>query len=104
MINNTSPPENESATTLSHGARKVKSSQNQAQHRKPFNDRDYEDRRNAAACFRNKDKKEDWHADYQGVAVVEGLRDGDKVWANVRESASSKGDRYVSVTLKRQEK
>ena len=39
---------------------------------------DYEDRRNCAACFRNQRKTEDWHAAYQGVMVVEGLKDGEK--------------------------
>jgi len=64
---------------------------------------DFEDRRNAAACFRNPRKTEDWMPNFVGVAVVEGLSDGDKVWINIREKVSRKGERYLSVTIKRQQ-
>ena len=67
-----------------------------------LNQKGYEDRRNAAACFKNRHKREYWQADYVGIAVVEGLRDGDKVWINVKERVSRTGDKYLSVTLQRQ--
>jgi hypothetical protein len=67
------------------------------------NPKDYEDRRNAAACFKNPRKSEDWMPDFVGVAVVEGLGDGDKVWINIREKVSRKGERYLSVAIKRQQ-
>jgi hypothetical protein len=96
MTNSTAPP-NES-TRLTPGARKIESEPNKAQ--TSPGSKDFEDRRNAAACFRNKGKKEYWHADYQGVAVVEGLRDGLKIWINIIERISHRGDKYLSVVLK----
>ena len=62
----------------------------------------YEDRRNAAACFRNKNKTEDFHPAYVGVMVVEGFKDGDKLWVNVHVRMSRTGEKYVSVVLKPQ--
>jgi hypothetical protein len=73
-----------------------------AQHQPAGNSKDFEDRRNAAACFRNQRKTEDWHPAYQGVMVVEGFRDGDKLWVNVHVRTSRKGEKYVSVVLKPQ--
>jgi hypothetical protein len=63
-------------------------------------EQDWEDRRNAAACFRNQNKSEDWHPAYQGVMVVEGLRDGEKFWVSVHVRTSRKGEKYLSVVLK----
>jgi hypothetical protein len=68
------------------------------------NTKDFEDRRNAAACSRNQRKTEDWHPAYQGVMVVEGLKDGDKLWVNVHVRVSRRGEKYLSVVLKRQER
>jgi hypothetical protein len=86
------------------GARKMDSwtQRSQPQSAATGNGKDYEDRRNAAACFRNQRKTEDWHADFLGVMVVEGLRDGDKVWVRVNCRKTRRGDDYLTVTLKRQ--
>lgn len=59
----------------------------------------YEDRRNAAACFANRHKREDWQADFVGVMVVEGLPTDGKVWVNIKERTSRNGQRYLSVVL-----
>jgi hypothetical protein len=64
--------------------------------------KDFEDRRNAAACFRNQHKSEDWHPSYVGVMVTEHLPAGTKCWVNVHVRTSRKGEKYVSVVLKRQ--
>jgi hypothetical protein len=66
--------------------------------------KDYEERRNAAACFRNERKQKDWQPAYTGVMVVEGLQDGDKCWINVHVRQTRRGDKYLSVVLKRQER
>lgn len=61
------PSENENAPG-DRGARKnVSASSNACQQPagKP-KEQDWEDRRNAAACFKNRDKREDWHADFLG--------------------------------------
>jgi hypothetical protein len=60
----------------------------------------YEDRRNAAACFENPNKHEDWQPDYVGVTVADGLETGQKIWVNVFPRTSSKGQRYYTVILK----
>lgn len=75
----------------------------QTQPAQASNTKDYEDRRNAAACFRNQRKTEDWHPAYQGVMVVEGFKDGDKLWVNVHVRTSRRGEKYISVILKRQQ-
>jgi hypothetical protein len=67
------------------------------------NSKDYEDRRNAAACFKNEKKTEDWHADFLGLMVTEELPAGTRLWVNVRKRLTRKGDVYVSVVLKRQQ-
>jgi hypothetical protein len=98
------PPGNENAPADDRGARKNLPASNDARPGdtgKP--QQDYEDRRNASAFFRNQRKTEDWMPDFVGVAVVEGLGDGDKVWINIREKVSRKGERYLSVTIKRQQ-
>lgn len=100
MMNQGSPPANANAPAFDRGERKFDSGTSKPQSVTPFKSKDHEDRRNAAACFKNKDKREDWHADYAGVMVVAGLREGDKVWVNVHERTSRKGEQYLSVTLK----
>jgi len=65
------------------------------------NSKAYEDRRNSAACFKNRDKREDWHADYLGVMVTD-LPAGTKCWVSVRKRLTRKGEVYVSVVLKPQ--
>jgi len=65
-------------------------------------EQDYETRRNAAACFKNEKKTEDWHADFLGLMVTEDLPAGTRLWVNVRKRLTRKGDVYVSVVLKRQ--
>jgi hypothetical protein len=62
--------------------------------------KDFEDRRNASACFPNRDKSEDWHCDYQGVLVAENLTDGARVWVNIHQRTDRKGRPYLSVVLK----
>jgi hypothetical protein len=97
-----SPP-NENAPASDRGARESISTGSNARSpavSKP--EQDYETRRNAGACFKNPRKTEEWMPDFVGVAVVEGLGDGDKVWINVREKVTRKGERYLSVTIKRQ--
>jgi hypothetical protein len=63
-----------------------------------------EARRNAAACFRNPNKKEDWHADFTGVTVAEGIEDGQKIWVNVYLREDRKGRKYLRVVLRPQQK
>ncbi len=97
-------PENENAPADNRGARKSFGSGSNARpgaNGKP--EQDYETRRNASACFKNPRKSEDWMPDFTGVAVVEGLSDGDKVWINIREKVNRRGERYLSVTIKRQQ-
>jgi hypothetical protein len=95
--------ENENAPAQDRGARKGFSDPSKTRHQDGFNNKDYEDRRNAAACFRNQRKTEDWHPAYQGVMVVEGFKDGDKLWVNVHVRTSRRGEKYISVVLKRQQ-
>ncbi len=100
------PPGSENAPADNRGARKNLPASNDARAGgtgKP--QQDHEDRRNAAACFPNKRKTENWHPDYTGVAVVEGVKDGDKFWVNVYVRTSSRGEKYITVVLKpRQER
>jgi len=63
---------------------------------------DYEDRRNAAACFKNRNKREEWHPEFVGVMVTENLPAGTKCWVTVKKRLTRKGDVYVTVTLKPQ--
>jgi hypothetical protein len=97
------PPGNDNARR-NPGARENDSKRRdtQPQPESDGNKKDYENKRNAAACFKNQKKTEDWHADFVGVAVVEGLRDGDKVWVNVHLRTSRKGEDYVSIVLRPQ--
>jgi hypothetical protein len=97
-----SPP-NENAPAGGQGDRDILSQPSKPQAHTGFN-KDFEDRRNAAACFRNQNKSEDWHPAYQGVMVVEGLTDGAKLWVNVHVRTSRRGEKYISVVLKPQEK
>lgn len=62
----------------------------------------YEDRRNAAACFKNRNKREEWHPDFVGVMVTENLPAGTKCWVSVKKRLTRKGDVYITVTLKPQ--
>jgi hypothetical protein len=61
-------------------------------------------KRNAAACFRNPNKIEDWHCDFTGALVAEGLQDGGKYWVNVYVREDRKGRKYLSVVLRPQQK
>ena len=97
-------PENENAQAGGPGARKSFGSGSNARPEaagKP-KEQDWEDRRNAAACFKNEKKTEDWHADFLGLMVTEELPAGTRLWVNVRKRLTRKGDVYVSVVLKRQ--
>jgi len=59
-----------------------------------------ETRRNAGSCYRTQKNTE---PHYCGIMVVEGLRDGDKVWINIGvrvvKSGKRAGQKYLSVTL-----
>jgi hypothetical protein len=93
---------NENAQTGGPGARKISWNQRtQSQAAAAGNDKDYEDQRNAAACFKNKDKSEDWHADFKGVMVTEELPAGTKCWVNVYEKTDRYGRPYFSIVLRR---
>lgn len=59
-----------------------------------------ETRRNAANCFRNPNRTEDWHANFTGCLVTEELPAGTKCWVNVSIRTTKKGDKYLSVVLK----
>ncbi len=59
-----------------------------------------EDWRNVAACFPNRDKCEEWHADYLGVMATEELPAGTRVWVNVRQKTDKKGRPFLSVSLR----
>jgi hypothetical protein len=94
---------NANTPAVDRGERKNEySTDSKPQSQTVFNNKDYEDRRNSAACFKNPNKTEDWHADFTGVMVVEGLKDGDKCWVNVSVRSSRRAERYVSVTIKKQ--
>jgi hypothetical protein len=97
---NSGPPKNENTPAWGQGARKFESNQSKSQSRDGFN-KDFEDRRNAAACFKNQ-KSGDWHADYKGVLVTEDLPDGTKCWVNVYIRTSRKGEKHLRIVLKRQ--
>jgi hypothetical protein len=100
-----SPP-NENAPAWDQRARQSISSQSKPQPGSAFkpNSRedDLEQRRNTAACFRNRRKREKWEPDFIGVLVPDDLPTGAKVWVSIRERVSTKGQRYLSVVLKRQ--
>jgi hypothetical protein len=63
-----------------------------------------ETRRNAAACFRNPNKIQDWHADFTGVTVAEGIENGQKCWINIYVREDRKGRKYLRVLLRPQQK
>jgi hypothetical protein len=95
-------PRNENAPAWDRGARKLIPTGSNAP-REPVGkhqEQDWEDRRNAAACFKNQNKTEDWHADFLGVMVTEELPAGTKCWVSVRKRLTRNGDIYVSVVLK----
>jgi hypothetical protein len=58
-----------------------------------------ETRRNAAACFKNRNKAQEWESDFTGIMVVEGLASGDKCWVNIHKRLARKGDEYFTVTI-----
>ena len=82
---------------MGRGFQQYSSSGNQSQTPAAGN---YENRRNAAACFPNPNRLEDWHAHYTGCLVSEGLGDGRKLWVNVYRCRDRKGREYLSVVLK----
>jgi hypothetical protein len=91
---------NQNARAGGSGAGKDSRQQNQSQTPGPGN-KDYENRRNAAACFKNKDKAETWQSEFTGVMVTEDLPMGTKVWVNIYERTDRYGTPYLSVVLKR---
>lgn len=94
-------PLNQNARTGGPGAAKSNWTQpTQSQQASAGNNKDYQTRRNAAACFKNKDKVEHRHADFAGVLVTEGLPDGTKVWVNLYEKKDRYGRPYFSVVLR----
>jgi|SRR6516164_9230926 hypothetical protein len=61
----------------------------------------YQDRRNAAACFRNRNVGE---PQYTGVMVIDGLSTGTKVWVNIGvrqvQRGRHAGQKYLSISLR----
>jgi hypothetical protein len=93
---------NENAPAWDRGARKSDSNTSKPQPTGAV--KDYEDRRNAAACFRNPNKVEEWHADFTGLLVTDNFPAGAKCWVNVYERTDCKGRQYLSVVLRPQRK
>jgi len=62
--------------------------------------RGFENHRNSAACFLNKNKREKWNADYIGCLVVEDLPTGSKHWVNISERKRKNGDTYLAMVLR----
>ena len=97
-----SPPGDQNARAVDPGAGKIDSARSKAHPLGGLNyDKGYESRRNAASCFKNSEKRENWHADYKGVLVTEDLPAGSKCWVNVYVRTSRKGEQYLSVVLRR---
>lgn len=71
------------------------SSQNSSGQRAPKSA--YESKRNWAACFRNRDRTEDWQPHYVGAVVLE---DGQKFWARLWVRVDRNGGKYLSLNLK----
>jgi hypothetical protein len=97
------PTKSENASVPTRSARQNVPAENNAQQRpagKPA--QDWEDRRNVAACFKNRNKKEEWHPEFVGVMVTENLPAGTKCWVTVKKRLTRKGEVYVTVTLKPQ--
>lgn len=92
-------PGNENAPAADRGARKILSHPSKPQAHARFN-KDFEHCRNAAACFPNRDKSEEWHTDFIGVTAVENLPTGSKVWINIRERIARNGQTFFVVSLK----
>jgi hypothetical protein len=99
------PLRNETAPAANRGdSQNSKCSQNKTRSGSGSNNKDYETRRMAAACFRNPRKRQDFHPDFTGVIVTDDLLAGTKCWVNIRERVSRRtGQRYLSIELRRQE-
>ena len=96
------PTRNENAPG-DRGARKFVPGSSYAQQQpasKPA--QDWEDRRNAAACRKNRNKTEEWHPEFVGLMVTENLPTGTRCWVTVKKRLTRKGDVYLTVTLKPQ--
>jgi hypothetical protein len=98
---------NENAPAAGQGAReKFKSTRQSKPQPQPKHNQnqDYEDKRNAAACYENLDKSEEWMADFTGVMVTDHLPAGTKCWVNIRKRISRKtGRTYLSVVVRPQD-
>jgi hypothetical protein len=95
-------PDNEKPRLQIGGSHQSLTGPNQAQTAKEGkNGTPYQDRRNAAACFRNQNIGE---PQYTGVMVIEGLPTGTKVWVNIGVRQVKKGrhagQKYLSVSLR----
>jgi hypothetical protein len=93
-------PTNENAPASDRGARKndclISRPQTPDLFKSEF--KGYEDRRNAAACYKKRDKSKAGGPDYSGVMVTtEDLPS--KVWVNIRERTGKNGHRYLTVEL-----
>jgi hypothetical protein len=56
-----------------------------------------ESKRSWAACFKNRDRTEDWQPHYTGAMTLE---DGQKFWVNIWVKPDRNGQKFVSINLK----
>jgi hypothetical protein len=106
--NDGEPPGNETAGKTNPGVRAKNSEKkpdgsNTRQDPTGKLNQGWEDRRNAAACHKNRYKREPWQADFIGVMTVEGLPDGARVWVNIQARTNHKGETFFSVVLRKKE-
>ena len=57
---------------------------------------DYEQKDNEGVAFKSARKSEDWHADWNGSAMIEGT----EYWVNMYDNVSKNGKDYRKFTLK----
>jgi len=57
---------------------------------------DYEQKDNEGVAFKSDRKTEDWHADWNGSAMIEGT----EYWVNMYDNVSKNGKDYRKFTLK----
>ena len=57
---------------------------------------EYEQKDNEGVAFKSDRKSEDWHADWNGSAMVEGT----EYWVNMYDNVSKNGKDYRKFTLK----
>lgn len=60
----------------------------------------YEQKPNTGSLFRNEDKKQDTHADYNGSALVDGVEYYVDAWINEVKSGPKAGKKYFAMKFK----